>query len=202
MQNDSWVYQQVGDAVGNWPTILAQVVPNDASPTTYNVKDVSGAGANTETCRIYHLTAAATGAVAHCSHGGVLGGGQCPLNHPEIPACTLITKACPSAFADAAACQAAFLPYFADQTGAKMGDPRNMMANPPTTDTIACRLYHATMAVHAVAMNMTMSNANYTKDCDNAKIAGASACGMMMAPTSGVAPVAASAFLSVLMLLW
>jgi len=194
--NNTWVAAQVGEALADWPALLPMVVPLDPAPGSYNVPAISPANANTETCRIYHLTAAATGAISHCSHGSILGGGQCPLD-ATIPLCALIATACPSNYNTTSACSAAFMPYFTNPM--MMGDPNMMGGTPPATDTLACRLFYATLAIRQKGM----MNTTNTTLCANAKVGGALACGMMMAPTgSGAAFVAVSSFSSLLMLLW
>jgi len=194
--NTSWVALEVGNALQNWVALLPMVVPKDADPGNYNVPAINAAGANTETCRLYHLTTAATGAVAHCSHGSVLGGGQCPLGHPEIPLCDLITTACGG---DATACRSAFLPYLDPSKPQMMGDPNTMMSGAPVAgDTLACRLYYATLAISQKGMMNTTNATN----CGNAKVSGSTACVGVMAPTSGSAFVTVSVFSSLLMLLW
>jgi len=198
---NAYVYLQIAQAMQYWPTQLSTVVPVDSKLSTYNVGDAS-VSANTDTCRIYHLNFAAGAHPSHCPHGSILGGGQCPTD-PSIPACLLVMAGCPSAYASASACQADFGPYFVAGTAAKLGDPCGpLKATPviPTDDSVACRIYYATMAVTSVGMNQTASATN----CMNAQIKGATGCGVAGTTTgkSGAASLAVSSSLALLAMLW
>jgi hypothetical protein len=189
-----YVAAQIGNALSAFPTQLATIVPTDPNISSYSIA-VAGLAANTDTCRIYHLSTANSGATVHCPHGAVLGGAQCPAD-VTIPTCLLILTACPTAYSSQAACQAAFGAYYAAN---KTGDPNAGLTGVPSTDDVGCRVYYATMNL----IQLGMGKASVATNCMNAAIAGATGCGVAaMAPTSGAAPVAASAVLSLLMLLW
>jgi len=93
---------------------------------------------DTQVCRIYHLTVAGTLPAAHCSHGGVDGGGVCG-NDTVSNLCTYIGGVCGFGtntyqYATQAACTTAMKSIvtgsFADRT----------------TNTLGCRFYHASVA--------------------------------------------------------
>jgi len=192
----TYVAAQIGNGLAAFPTQLATIVPMDPNISSYSVA-VEGLAQNTDTCRIYHLTTANSGAPTHCDHGSVLGGGQCPPNM-AIPTCLLILTACPSAYPSQTACQTAFTAYF---TAQKYGDPNAPLnGTVPTTDDVGCRVYYATLNL----MSIGGGHGSVATNCLNAALAGATGCGVAatMPPTSGAAPVAASVVLSLLMFLW
>jgi hypothetical protein len=205
-----YIYYQIAAAMGLWPVQLAMVVPTSPNLGTYSVgmPDVVGAAmsnaTNTDACRIYHMTAAASGAAVHCAHGSIAGGGIC--GDGSWITCQMIALGCPSNYANIQACQAAFAPYFANMA-TMMGNPCGPLMQPaqiPADDTIACRVYYATRALGAVGMG---SPQGLPADCMNAKIAGATGCNVTMAPTmaptkSDATTVSLIGGLAFLALLW
>jgi hypothetical protein len=200
---NKYIYAQIAEAMADWPTQLFSVVPPSANIATYSVgiADVAAIpGNNTDACRIYHMSAAASGLVGHCVHGSITGGGVC--GDPSWAACQMIITGCPTTYSSIGACQAAIGPYF-NPANPKLGNPCGILQTPmvvPADDTIACRLFYATTALMAVAKNQTaMSNV-----CMNAAVAGAVGCNVsaIMAPTSDAASLSVFGGLAFLALLW
>jgi hypothetical protein len=92
--------------------------------------DTSG---NTLGCRTYHAGAAKDAPAVHCAHAGPFGGDVCGSYCDNY--CDLMGAACPTEYADNAACQTACKAFAAGTPGDKTGD------------TMQCRLYHASVAV-------------------------------------------------------
>lgn len=86
-------------------------------------------------CRVYHADAAASDPDMHCSHAGPGGNGQCGANCDGF--CGLAAYACPGTFADDAACRSACADY---------DDSEPYDAGDKVGDSLACRLYHLTVA--------------------------------------------------------
>jgi len=194
----------VGAAFAAWnATDLLAIVPTDGNIGTFT--STPAPTANTDSCRIYHLTVA-TAANSHCTHGDLLGGGQCPLNAPWTPACLMVQTACGTQnFATQGACETAYTPYFSLTAtpyfnNTMTGDPNT--AGTPTGDTANCRLYYAGVAL--ASRNAGMMNNNAT--CANTAITSNMACtGSAMTPTpakSDATPLALSALVSLLIFLW
>jgi hypothetical protein len=93
--------------------------------------DVSG---DTLGCRVYHVGVAKTDPT-HCTHAGPGGDGLCGTNCQGF--CDIAMKACPAVYTDAAAC-AADCATFKDDVAYD--------AAVATGDSLACRLYHLTVA--------------------------------------------------------
>lgn len=194
----------VGAAFAAWnATDLLAIVPTDGNIGSFT--STPAPTANTDSCRIYHLTVA-TALNSHCTHGDLLGGGQCPLNAPWTPACLMVQTGCGTQnFATQAACETAYTPYFSLTASpyfnnTMTGDPNT--AGIPTGDTANCRLYYAGVAL---ASRMA-GNMNNTAVCANTAITSNMACtGSAMTPTpakSAATPLAFSAALSLLIFLW
>jgi len=120
-------------------TDMAQCVASCGAYPVGTAADMSG---NTLGCRTYHAGAAKTGADVHCVHAGPGGAGMCGTNIEGL--CQIVQKACTGAdgptknpFASAADC-ASKLAAVVDTT------KYNVMQT--GGDTLACRLYHATVA--------------------------------------------------------
>lgn len=93
--------------------------------------DVSG---NTLGCRTYHSGAAVGDPATHCPHAGPFGDGACGT--PCESFCTLAVELCPDAYASLDACNTACAGFTeGDYSTAATGG-----------DTLACRLYHLTVA--------------------------------------------------------
>ncbi len=117
---------------------------------------VGNAGAtegNSLNCRIYHAGAAAMGATTHCTHAGPGGAGACGSNCESF--CSIATKICPTQHPDNAKCMT-------DCLG--INDKEKYDATDGAGNSLACRLYHLTVAsssaaeatthcAHTVAMN-------------------------------------------------
>jgi len=177
------------------------IVPTDPNVGSYNA--TTAPVGNFDACRIYHLSVASV-ANSHCTHGDLLGGGQCPLNAPYTPACLAVQTACGTQlYPTQAACETAFTPYFSTTASpyfnnTMTGDPN---VQPATGDTAQCRLYYAGTAL--AARNAGSMNNNAT--CANAAITGSVCLTNGMTPTpmkSDATPLALSAGVSLLMMLW
>lgn len=94
--------------------------------------DMSG---NTVQCRIYHSGAAKTDAATHCEHAGPGGAGLCGADCDGF--CAIALKACSAKYKDEAACKTECM-GFKDMTAYN--------ATVATGDSLACRLYHLTVA--------------------------------------------------------
>ncbi|SFF10783.1 hypothetical protein SAMN02745121_06968 [Nannocystis exedens] len=94
--------------------------------------DVSG---NSYACRRYHTDAAAMDAPTHCVHAGPSGGGACGDNCDGF--CAIAVSICPGEHPSVDACLAACA-GFPDDEEFDVGDVAG--------DTLACRLYHLTVA--------------------------------------------------------
>lgn len=94
--------------------------------------DVSG---NSFACRVYHTGAAATDAATHCVHAGPSGGGACGDNCQGF--CSIATAICPAEHPDPDACLTECM-GFPDTEPFDTGDAGG--------NTLACRLYHLTVA--------------------------------------------------------
>ncbi len=93
---------------------------------------------NTLGCRIYHAGAAAADAGTHCVHAGPGGAGLCGANCDGF--CTIAAKACTATnkqFADDTACQTACKGF---------KDMVKYNSTVTTGNSLACRLYHLTVA--------------------------------------------------------
>ncbi|HEY0136809.1 MAG TPA: hypothetical protein VGB85_22160 [Nannocystis sp.] len=93
---------------------------------------------NTLGCRIYHAGAAAGAPETHCTHAGPGGNNQCGSNCEGF--CALASFACPGSFSDGEACMSACAGY---------PDSEPFDAADVGGDTLACRLYHLTVASEA-----------------------------------------------------
>lgn len=109
--------------------------------------DVSG---NSFACRLYHTGAAGMDADTHCVHAGPSGGGAC--GEPCEGFCTIAGAICPTEWPDAPTCAS-------ECAGFDGSEPYD--AGDVSGDTLACRLYHLTVAAtdpavhcaHTVAMS-------------------------------------------------
>jgi hypothetical protein len=110
---------------------------------------------NSVQCRIYHAGAAGMDQALHCTHAGPGGGGTmfCGTNCESF--CSIATKVCPTQHADNAKCMTECM---------GVNDMEKYDASDSGGDTLACRLYHLTVAssdaasaathcAHTVAMN-------------------------------------------------
>lgn len=90
---------------------------------------------NTVGCRAYHAGAAAMDAAVHCVHAGPGGDGACGANCDGY--CSIALKACGDKYADEMTCKTA-CEGFTDEVA--------YSAKATTGDSLACRLYHLTVA--------------------------------------------------------
>ena len=104
-------------------------------------EDVAG---NSLACRLYHTGAAAEDAPTHCVHAGPGGAGACGDNCESF--CAIATALCPGEHPDLAACQTAC---------AAWPDDEKYDAGDAGGNTLACRLYHLTVAATDDAAAMT-----------------------------------------------
>lgn len=93
---------------------------------------------NTLGCRVYHADAAASAPDTHCTHAGPGGNNQCGSNCEGF--CALASLACSGTFTDGEACMSACAGY---------PDSEPFDAADVSGDTLACRLYHLTVATEA-----------------------------------------------------
>jgi hypothetical protein len=100
--------------------------------------DAADQDGNTLGCRVYHADAAASAADTHCTHAGPGGNNLCGSNCEGF--CALAAFACPGTFADGEACMSACAGY---------PDSEPFDAADVAGDTLACRLYHLTVASEA-----------------------------------------------------
>lgn len=103
--------------------------------------DTSG---NTLGCRTYHSGAAAMDAATHCVHAGPGGAGACGSNCEGF--CAIAVATCPTEHPDEATCMTTCM-GFADTEPFDAGDVAG--------DTLACRLYHLSVAATDAASAMT-----------------------------------------------
>lgn len=103
--------------------------------------DVSG---NSFACRAYHTGAAMMDADTHCIHAGPGGGGAC--GDPCEGFCTIAASICPGEYPDPVACGGVC-------AGFDASNPYD--AGDASGDTLACRLYHLTVAATDAAAAMT-----------------------------------------------
>jgi len=94
----------------------------------------SDTAGNTVGCRIYHAGAAATLGLEHCEHAGPGGAGLCGDDCEGF--CAVATEVCPTEW-PVATCAA---------NCAAIADPVVYSANVAAGDSLACRLYHLTVA--------------------------------------------------------
>lgn len=99
--------------------------------------DTSG---NTLGCRIYHAGAAAMDAATHCVHAGPGGGGACGM--PCEGFCSIAVATCATEHPDDATCKT---------TCGGFMDTEPYDAGDVAGDTLACRLYHLTVASSSAA---------------------------------------------------
>lgn len=91
-------------------------------------------------CRAYHATAALGAPDVHCIHAGPLGDGACSADagSPCEAFCAIADTICPGAYDSVGACEkvcAGFAP-----------GEFNAGTMPPEDDSLACRMYHLTVA--------------------------------------------------------
>ncbi len=101
----------------------------------FTLGDEADRDGNTLGCRVYHADAAKGEPAMHCTHAGPGGAGQCGSNCEGF--CTIAGEACPGTFADDAACLSAC---------ADFSDSEPFDAGDKAGDSLACRLYHLTVA--------------------------------------------------------
>lgn len=90
---------------------------------------------NTLGCRLYHAGAAEGDPDTHCTHAGPGGNGMCGSNCEGF--CGIATRACPDVWPELAACET---------TCATFSNAEPYDAGDISGDTLACRLYHLTVA--------------------------------------------------------
>lgn len=90
---------------------------------------------NTLGCRTYHSGAAATDAATHCVHAGPGGAGACGSNCEGF--CSIAVATCPTEHPDEATCMTTCMGYM---------DTEPFDASDAAGNTLACRLYHASVA--------------------------------------------------------
>jgi hypothetical protein len=104
---------------------------------------VGNAGAmdgNSLHCRIYHAGAAAKDATTHCTHAGPGGADFCGSNCESF--CSIATKICPTQHPDNAACMTECM---------GLNDTVKYDATVAAGNTLACRIYHLTVAATSAA---------------------------------------------------
>jgi len=195
--NYSYIKAEVLNAITNFNfSDLNVIVPMDTNAGMYSTAVTTG---NTDTCRIYHLTAATQIPNPHCPHGDLTSGFPGVCVPAQTPACLMVQQACGTTnYATQAACETAFLAYI---TAGKIGDPTVMA---PTDDSIACRLYFAITALVAKKMG---GMAATVAPCKSAMIAGSQVCGanssmppsMMKSSASSLAVFPVALLLSLLL---
>jgi hypothetical protein len=98
-------------------------------------------GGNTVNCRIYHGgTPAMMMPGEHCAHAGPGGAGVCGSNIESL--CAIAAKVCPTEHPNVAKCMT-------DYAAVKDMEPYD--ASDTSGDTLACRLYHLTVASSSAA---------------------------------------------------
>lgn len=105
------------------------------SCTAFDVGTAADTAGNTLGCRLYHAGAAKADPATHCVHAGPGGAGVCGADCDGF--CAIAADACAGTFADDAACQTACKAYDATES---------YDASDVAGDTLACRLYHLTVA--------------------------------------------------------
>ena len=103
--------------------------------------DVAG---NSLACRLYHLTVAATDAATPTVHAGPAGAGACGTNCESF--CSIATEICPAEHPDIDTCLATCMAFM---------DTEKYDASDAAGDTLACRLYHLTVAATDAASATT-----------------------------------------------
>ncbi len=99
---------------------------------------------NTVNCRIYHAGASAMDAAVHCVHAGPGGAGACGSNCESF--CSIATATCPTEHPDAATCMT---------TCMGIQDTEKYDVTDTSGDSLACRLYHLTVASSSEANKAT-----------------------------------------------
>jgi len=138
-------------------TQLGMAVPVGNSGPYWTGLDQTG---DTQACRIYHLTAAATNPGLHCIHGSIAGGGACGTD-TVTNLCTFIGGACGFGtatwqFKDATTCHSAL-------AAIPIGTPADR-----ATNTLDCRFYHASVAAqYNTGGSQTMSATNMQTHCSH-----------------------------------
>jgi len=107
----------------------------EATCGNFDVGEQSDVEGDTLGCRLYHAGAAKDDPATHCTHAGPGGNGQCGANCQGF--CTIAVRACPAVYSDEAACES---------TCAGFSDAESYDASDVSGDTLACRLYHLTVA--------------------------------------------------------
>jgi hypothetical protein len=95
---------------------------------------------NTVNCRIYHAGAATMDAALHCVHAGPGGAGACGSNCESF--CAIATATCKTEHPDNATCMTTCMGF---------KDMEKYDASDVDGDTLACRLYHLTVAASSDA---------------------------------------------------
>ena len=103
--------------------------------------DVAG---NSLACRLYPTGAAAEAASTHCAHAGPGGAGACGTNCESF--CSIATAICPAEHPDTDTCLATCMGFM---------DTEKYDAGDAAGDTLACRLYHLTVAATDAASATT-----------------------------------------------
>ena len=124
----------------------------EATCATFDMGAQSDTTGNTLGCRLYHSDAAAGDPATHCTHAGPGGNGMCGSNCQGF--CTTAVRTCPAVWPEQAACET---------TCAGFSDAESYDAGDAAGNTLACRLYHLTVATvfpdehcpHTAAMSST-----------------------------------------------
>lgn len=93
--------------------------------------------ANTLSCRLYHADLALADPDPHCYHAGPSGGRAAACGSACENYCLIMLATCPEEFADEAECL---------EICDGFPDPRAYSIRESRTDTVACRIFHATRA--------------------------------------------------------
>jgi hypothetical protein len=96
------------------------------------VDDTAG---NTVGCRTYHAGAAEGDPATHCVHAGPGGASACGTNVDGF--CAIAVRVCPAIYADDASCR---------EEANQFADTEPYDVSDVAGDTLACRLYHLTVA--------------------------------------------------------
>jgi hypothetical protein len=107
------------------------------SCAAFDIGTLADTAGNTVGCRTYHAGAAKDMMMpeVHCVHAGPGGAGPCGTNCEGF--CDIALSACPAIYADAAACAADCATFM---------DTEPFDATDVAGNTLACRLYHLTVA--------------------------------------------------------
>lgn len=111
---------------------------------TWGVGTAADTSGNTLGCHTYHAGAAAMDATLHCPHAGPAGAGKCGDIVSDF--CEAAVSVCEGSYQDVDTCKT-------DIAALEATTPYNASAT--SGDTLACRLYHLTVASSSAENNTT-----------------------------------------------